>query len=448
MKHFHPFIILFLGLVLLANHACNDPTVIGSDLLAGNQLDIERTDTVTLNSYNIFVDSIATYDPDIFSNIASFPVGNFDDPVFGISRASVYAQVSLNAVFPDFQDAALVLDSIVLVMPYTSERSYGDFNELVSYEVYRVTEDFPDTVLYSDNEYTADVLIGRHDFFPAPEDSTYIRLPNTDSTVALVPQLRIRLDENNFESDFFNADQSVFDSVATFEDFFKGYHVKSTSINQGMPSYTFRNSSAGIRVYYHKDTVYSEYLFPTFSGNIVAANFVADNNSPILDLNEFVGEDAVYSDSLLFLQGMSGINFVLDMPFVQSLDNIVVNKAEIELPIAFLPDDNPALYSPLGQIIVSEILDDGRYSVIEDVTLAINRVGTAEFQTIFGGDVESDLTYRLNISSHFQNMIRGFATTKIVVTAFPKAEQAARVIINGPKHSTNPAKLNLTFTNF
>jgi len=448
MKHIQPIIFLLLGVISLSQMACNDPTVIGSDLLSGDQLDIKFMDTLTLKAHNEPIDSILMYNPNVFTNTETFPLGKFADPIFGTATSNVYLQPSLNVNFPDFDPSSQTLDSVVLILPFNAEFSYGQMDEDYTLEVYQMEGSFPDTTLYSNVDLPTHRLIGTTTYTPHPEDSVDVFSAILDTLVLEPPHLRIRLDQNGFDDDLFNIDTTASNSVDGFESFIKGLVIKPTSENKGMPSFTFRTSNSGIRVYYHQDTLARDYRFPIFSGNVVAANFIHDRTTSLLNLGEdFIGENAKYPDSLLFLQGMSGTNVVLEFPYVTDLDNIVVNKAELELPIIRLDEDED-VYTPTTQIIVSEVQEDGSFRVIDDVTLAINRIGTDRFSQLFGGGAESDNVYRLNISAHFQDMIRGLVTNKIVITTFPKAEQAARSVLGGPGNSDKPTKLKLTYTNF
>lgn len=453
MKYFHTFILYSVVIFAFTYNACNDPTVIGSDLLAGDQLDIQFTDTMTINTYSVLEDSIATYFPGIFTNIESFPVGILEDPIFGVSTSSVYAQYTLNSVFPNFDESGLALDSVVLVLPYNIQYAFGDLDETHSVEVYKMAENFPDTsTLYSDMEFMLGELIGEKDFLPltSEDDSVAVFSPIDDANVNFPPQLRISLDKNGFDTLLFNADSTILGSVDGFENFLKGIHIKPTSGNKGMPSFNFRNSNSGIMVYYHRisDTTYFNYKFPIFLGNIVTANYKHDYSTSSLNLlDDYIGKDAPLADSLIFAQGMSGINFVIEVPYSEYLSDKVINKAEIILPIQFLSEDDP-IYSPDSKLLVSEIKADGTYRLIDDFILARNRVGLDQFTDLAGGEIESDDTYRLNITTHMQDMSRGLFTENMRINIFLKSEQSSRVVLSGVGNSLAPAKLEVTFTNF
>lgn len=441
MKHFHPFLYLLLGAAFIAHVACNDPTVIGEDLLSGDQLDIEFTDTLTLLTYNAKEDSVRTFNPDIFAtNYTSFPIGDFNDPVFGRTRASAVFQVSLLGSSPVFSSGTL--DSIVLILPYRANQTYGKLDEEYTIEVLELSQSLDDSLEYFSNDSfeSFPFPIGSRSFYPAPEDSVSVFSPKDDDFVQEAPHLRVRLD-NAFSDAFFSADATNFESVDAFLDFFKGIMVRPASENGGLVSFNFGLSTTGLRVYYHVDTVFSEYFFPVNSATVVAAKF--ENDYTGATVNDFLGETSPYADSLLFLQGMSGINIVLEIPYADELTNIIVNKAELELPIIWLPNDDPD-YSPIDQIVVSQVLADGSLRLIDDIT----RSPASRLTEIFGGVVSADDVYRLNISAHFQDMIRSLVTNKLRITAYIKPEQAGRVVLGGPGNRDYPAKLNLTYTRF
>ena len=457
MKHFRFLVIVFLAISAFMHTACNDPTVIGSDLLSGDQLDIEFTDTITFNTYNVTEDSILTFIPNFGANIESFPLGKFEDPIFGTAKSGVYIQPTRpSSSPPDFNANTdnLILDSVVLVLPYNARASYGNLLETYSLDVFQLAEQLTDTAtLYSNSEFAKGDQIGFIDYMPTVEDSTEIFISKDtglkpDSLVKIQPQLRIPLTMSNFDNDLFKIDTNDIGTVEAFEAYLKGIYIKPTTTNSGMPSFNFRSNFAGIRVYYHSlDSTYSNYLFPIFLLNVVTAKYEHDLSTSVLNLeNDFIGEDATYTDSLLFIQGMSGINFVVEIPNSENLSDKVINKAELIFPILTLTEDDPQ-YFPAEQLVVSEVDDDGTVSFIDDLLLARSARGE-DFDELFGGSVEPDDTYRVNITSHIQDMSRGQVTEKMMFTLFLKSEQAARAVLGGPGNADSPARLEVTFTNF
>jgi hypothetical protein len=445
MKYTQPVALWVIGAALLALFSCNDPTVIGSDLLSGDQLDINFTDSVTFTSYVQKEDSVLTYDPNPFATaFQSFPCGEFIDPVFGKTTASISAGVLLGSKPPNFSGATL--DSMVLILPWQSGKVYGKIDELYTLEVFELQEKlFVDSTYYSNRQLAiGSSPIGSYQFTPKPGDSVQVIIPDPDSLrfQKLPPHLRIKLDDA-FSQQFFEADSLNFASDTAFLKFFKGFHVKAASQNGGMLSFNLYNALAGISVYFHRDSNFTTHVFPVSLTNVATAQFKHNYEGTLVE--NFIGKKGEVSDSLIFIQGMSGVNTVLEFPYVQTLGDIIVNKAELEFTIMNLPQDDMA-YTSIDQIVVSEIVNDTTFVDIVDV-ISTRRIAQNDFYRFFGGN-PSGGKYKLNISAHFQDMIRGVKSNKLLVRVYFKPEKTSRVVLGGPSHSISPAKLNLSFTKF
>ncbi|MFQ5446381.1 MAG: DUF4270 family protein [Saprospiraceae bacterium] len=446
MKKLHPIAFWVTGLLLMALFACNDPTVIGSDLLAGDQLDIEFTDTITVNAYTRTGDSVRTYAPLIIgSDLKSFLCGDLQDPIFGESVAEIYAQLSINSDIPDFDGAEL--DSLVFILPWQPDYFYGRTNETYEIELFELDEGMNrDSVYYSNQAFEVKPMpIGHVQFIPNPEDSVTLAVPGLDSTfVQVAPQLRIPLDEA-YSADFFNADAGNFGTDSSFIAFFKGIRISPASQNGGMLSFNLRSSLAVLRAYFHRDTVYEDYAFPIYTSNVVTTHMTNDQLGSIA--GDFLGGPSEEGDSLLFLQGMEGLSVVVEIPYVQDFEKVIVNRAELQFSTVKLMEDYED-YAPVSQVIISEIVDDSTTIIIDDVQLAINRAGD-QFNNIFGGDFDSaDNTYKLNITSHIQGMMDGSKSSRLLVTVYNRAEYPNRVVLAGSQHSEHPVKLNVSFTRY
>jgi uncharacterized protein DUF4270 len=447
MKKIHPIALWVAGSLLVALFACNDPTVIGSDLLAGDQLDIQFTDTITIDAYTRTGDSVRTFAPLIIgSDIQSFLCGDFQDaPVFGSSVSNIFAQITIGSSPPEFEDAEL--DSIVFILPWQPDNFYGNTNEDFEIELFELDDSLSrDSVYYSNQSFEIKPgPIAHVQFTPNPTDSVTLAVPGQDSVfVKVAPQLRILLDAA-FSAGFFNADKSNFATDPSFLAFFKGLRISPASQNGGMLSFNLRSPIAGMRTYYHKDTIYEDYFFPIFTANVVTMLMENDHTGSIA--GEFTGTPSADADSLLFLQGMEGLSVVVEIPWVEDFEKVIINRAELEFTVVKLMEDFED-FEPVSQVIISEIVDDSTNIIIDDVQLAINRAGS-KFNEIFGGNFDSaDNTYKLNITSHFQGMMDGSKSKKLLVTVFKRVEFPNRVVLAGPGHSEHPVKLNVSFTRY
>lgn len=449
MKKLHPVALLALVSLTFMLFACNDSTVIGSDLLEGDQLDINSTDTLTLRAWTVSQDSVKTYDPNpSSSNYTFFSCGDFRDPIFGRSIARINAQLSLNVSNPDFRGATI--DSAVLILPYRADQAYGKLNETFSLEVWELEGSLSDSASFFSNQKMAlkPSSIGYAEFVPEIKDSMDVELPKFDKPgyERLPAHLRIPMNSTFIES-FLGGDSITYTNNSLFKDFFRGIQLRapeSGAGNNGILSFEIRHPLTGLQIYYHKDTIYSQYRFPVFSSSIVTAEFEQDFSGSFVD--DYIDNTAPEGEDLLFLQSMSGVNFDLEIPYLSSLKNVVINRAELILPIVGLPGDDSD-YKPADQLVVAAVISEDNAQTINDIIYSINRAGDSFYQ-LFGGNLLPDNTYRVNISSHFKDMITGRSPNRIRFIIYQKPQKASRVVIGGPTHPTQPLKLRLSFTKF
>lgn len=437
---------VFCCLALLVLHACNDPSAIGSDLLGQDQINVAFSDTTSLIAYTVRGDSAITYDPD--DPIETYLLGNYKDPYFGVASSILNTQFRIASTEPNFENA--ILDSIVLILPYAADNLYGDvFADKFELEVLELDEDMERDNIYSNKAFStkgASLLeMGIQSISAMPFDSTVIQVYGSDTQEldTLIPQIRLRL-SNSFGEQIINQPSSTFESDTSFLDVFRGLQIRSTNETAGLLALDLINTGqAGLRLYFRSDTNFVQYIFPISSSGVKSATFTHDYSS--VDLNDFL-DDPAKGDSLLFIQGMAGVNAVFELPFVDQYQDFLVNRAELELTIVNLNEDE-SFYPPVSQIIISEIREDGSLNVIDDVIFALQRNDLGD---IFGGvPTEDDPSkYRLNISAHFRDMRDGIASNRLQITALARSQSASRVIIYGPGHSTFSAKLNLSFTPF
>ena len=439
----------------IAFYSCNDPTLVGSDLLEDLKADVEFTDTVSMISRTITGDSLSTfspYNPFSFTSpftgqLRNYLFGNFEDPVMGTSTASIYLQPRLRTLNDDFSGATL--DSIVLILPYDSINiyGYGDslvVNETFGVEVLRVTEDIPnDETLFSNStfrtdptplasyEFTPDLSV--RPFFSAAGDSTNIRYLS-------IPLSR------EFGEELLARDSTSFADNDALLEFFKGIHVVPTRNTAGVLSFLLRpdlSIHAGIYMYYDQGEE-EDLVFHLRSANESARNInlQTNNSSPLVQ--NFL-QDSDGSRDTNFIQGMAGVRTQINFPYISALKNVLINKAELELSVAELEDDNLSQYPPIDQLILLQRNADNTLTPVIDLVIVTQT--QREIEDSFGGNLLSSANvYKLNITAAFQEMIDGSLSNELVVAALSTTEQANRTILYGANHPSFPMKLNLTFT--
>lgn len=436
---------------------CADPTFVGSDLLNEDRVNAVFTDTLTIQSRTVRGDSVLTFSPNPIW-LAGYLFGDYSDPIFGSTYSEIYAQPTLELstisfLRPDFSNANL--DSVVLVLPYHGDGFYGNTDQEFSMEVYELVDSMAaDSVYYSSQKLAYNNLIGSKNFVPSLDSVTFIdyRTSSSPDTVSLA-QLRVPL-SMEFGNRILTADTSNFLTNSDFRKFFRGFALRPGKSTNGAVSFDLEpsggNYDAGIYLYFRRDTVPVQYRFPVSFRSPVSAYMENDYSGTAV---EPAINSSGFSDSLAYVQGTEGLLLELDFPNLAELENVIVNKAELLVPIAGLENDDPTVYPPAKQLYAYYYDQDTRegYVPVDDLLL-----GTpATIDIVFGGLVETgtggnpDL-YRLNISVWFQRMLEADRDSDIrntiYLTVAPRGERLSRSILYGAEHPQFPIKLNLTYT--
>lgn len=451
---------LLLLLVALLLSYCTDPTSVGSDLLEEDRVNSAFTDTVTILSRTLEGDSVATYSLSAPRWLSGYLLGDFSDPLFGRTVAEIYTQPTLNVALgsftrPDFPANAM-LDSIVLVLPYNANTFYGNTDELFQVEINELTDSLSvDSTYFSNRRFAFGQSLGSKTFTPSLDSFPVLDYRSGSSPDTFqVAQLRIQLDAA-FGQRLLSLDSATYSLNSNFINHFKGLAIRAVTPTAGMIGFTLAPDSgggffdAGIYVYYRADTLNQQYRFPISVSSPVVSYLENDHsNTPVAP---FIGS-SMFSDSLAFLQGTEGLLVELEFPNLEGLENVVVNKAELVVPVASLSGDDPDLYPPARQLLVfRRDMQSGNFVPIDDYLLP----DPSRRTTVFGGLLETGTNgqpdvYRLNISLHFQEMLKDNRTTDIsdviYLSITPRGSRASRSVLYGGTHPTNPIKLNLIYT--
>lgn len=429
-----------LLLLVILNSSCNDPTLVGSDLLDQDQVNVSSTDTITIRTHTIEGDTVRTYSPFVSSQLIAYLFGNMEDPILGSSKASIYGQVYSLQTEPDLTD--ITPDSLVLVLPYDTLRSYGTHPQTYGFEVYRVTEDMDNTMsYYSNTSFETEMM----PLASLEKNIDPLMAIEEDTSSIAYPHLRIKIEDPDLINTL-ATDASIYENDTTFVTFFKGLHIVPTLPTSSMLAFNLFDSRAGLKLYYTQtpqdtgDTLREVLQYGFLDESVKMVTF--DHRYEDAPVNEFI-QNKDLGDSLIFVQGMTGLETVIEFPYTEGYDGIIVNSAIMEIFIADLPGAGD--FEPAEQILLST-REDGNNLIIDDVLFS-----EANLSTLFGGVVVAGRNgepdkYVLNISTYFQDLIRGQIDNKLYLTIFAKPQRASRSIFYGAGHSTYPVKLNVTFT--
>jgi hypothetical protein len=436
-----------LALALLALlAACTQRTPFGADLLEDQQADYDFTDTLTLRCTVLREDSVETSDRT--STASYFLCGTLDDPFFGDFSSDIYTLFQ-PGIPASLNPSILRLDSMVMYLRYTPSGVYGDTSIRQTLRVLRLDAGSaldPTGRYYSNSSLPANIEVGRaENFLASPTDNDSLFLPT--SRAAFV---RVRLD-NSFAQELMAYDSATVVNDSAFFAQLRGLKIVSSASTAPGSMLAFNLNDEGfsrIRLYYTQDTVAKTFDY-FFRGCNKFTGFRHDYNGTAA--GQSIGQEA---NDLMYMQGAQGLKIKVEVPYADLLDNIAINRADLVLTAATLPGDFADL-TPARQFVLLESVADTSFDFISDVYNSLNALSGS--LTDFGGTPvkqsinSSTVTrYHHNISDQLQEMAdragNDLSKKTMYLSVNPQARLGMRSILYGPRSTTFPAKIALTFT--
>jgi hypothetical protein len=417
-------------LLLLILNSCTKSSILGSDIIEQDKLNVIFTDTVGLigssevrDSILVYEDSTSTFNPQ-FKSLA-----NMDDPILGNTNSSIVSQLVVDNR-PNFKTPTVDSAFMYLAFPKIGKKYYGDTTMNMNIKIYQLKDDLTGTKkVYSNKKVSIEPTpIGTLDYKVNPNkvqsaiasDSFYVKVPISPSFYTLL------------------LDTSKYTNATVFNQWIKGIIIKSETTNKcGLIFDMYSNTCiTSMRLYFKNasDTVKYTAIYKTTA--VIFNTF--QNNRTGAPVNDFLNNTAK-GDSLLFVQSTAGVDIKLQFPTLKNLKKVIINKAEIILPMR----DNPTDFTPVAQLVATyKKSSDGTFTFIPDI---ING------GSVFEGTVDlknGQYFYRLNISQYIQKVINEGLDPSIYINAESKQQTLNRSIIQGVKNSKASVKLNLIYTNY
>ena len=297
------------------------------------------------------------------NSLPSFLLGSYNHPQFGNSISSFVGQIVPNEYNHDFGDN-VVLDSVVLTMPYYSRGVETSEEGDITYEIDSVYGaspikisvfrnnfflrtfdpygDFDSSQSYFSNaslsveeaidsyQLEGELLFEIEDFTPSAEQINLTEIDTAGNTFVsqrLAPALRFKLDNPNdsfWENNFFeNQNNPVLTNESNFKDFFRGLYIKIENVGQDgtMMLLNLASSNSKLTIHYTSDnttigdsdtgsvdeveTNQHEYIM-NFSGNL----FNVFDNENLIDVSLI---DQTNGNENIYLDGGEGVITKLDL---------------------------------------------------------------------------------------------------------------------------------------
>ena len=420
------------------------PEDIGLPLLPGEDLlNAEFTDTLTLIAHTVKDDSLKT------DETSPMLLGNVNDPIFGITQASIFTQLSIPSgkTNPSFGSNP-VLDSAVLSLVYSAGQYYGNLTPQ-KFEVYELSDTMSTGASYYSNQmkpYYTTQQIGSEIITPDVKDSVFV------DTVKQLPQLRVHLDKNLFQNflDTSSSYGSSYISTAAFQIFFKGIYVKSsttgTSGDGAIMYIDMTHTYSRLTLFYHNDSISTPSAFSYYFGisKTECARFSHFDHdySSSADITAQLNSAYTIAEDNVYVQPMAGVRAKITFPYINDFfrnGKVAINKAELILPVE--PNSitgQDSMFAAHSKLIAT--VGDSLLHILPDYF---------EGSNYFGGTYDaSKKEYKFNIARYVQQVLNGTRENEglyIITNARPTTSNRVQ-LIGGNKAFSPRMRLRITYT--
>lgn len=332
---------LLIGLFLFAS--CKNDSTIGLDLDPNTALQGKLLDTLTIQTQLIKEEAVQT------GALARYPLGYMNDPLFGTTDASLAISVNTPSDNFDFGTDP-VLDSAILVLPYSSQ-FYGDTTtSIYSIDVRQLKDDiskapsFLSNKTYPEESFLIGNKIGK--IYPNTGFKVVdIVDKQSDTLKSVAPQIRVKLDKSFIASNLIGQTKNL--TVAQFLTYFKGLKVSvnktSSSGNLGVMYFNLSSDQSAVELYYKRKNATDAALIDTVKTAFSISTDLSPNAASVT--HNYSGtpietqlNNPTVQHSVTYLQGLAGLRNKISFPYLKTLKDkigkVVINKAELVIDIS------------------------------------------------------------------------------------------------------------------
>jgi hypothetical protein len=353
---------------IIAGGCDNDPDEIGIGIQPESEkLPVLFTDTLSINTYSVFVDSVRT------DETTRSMLGSYFDPVFGSSTVSMAFQLALSSATLELGEGAYI-DSIVMDLEYTSASNtdlddmvaYGDTTTLQTFNLFELDETiYADSIYYSNYQPALkENAIATKTFTPHPTDSILI------DTTKYKARLRIKMDDS-FVQKFRDASSDDFASLEGFLEFLNGIYIQPEEMTYGGAILFFNSiaTNSGMKLYYSNNSEDSlVYNLPIASSSARFMNFAHNYNLASPEFQNQLNGNTSLGDQQFYVQCMAGVETIIEIPYFRDLNptmgqvGVALNEAKL-----IISNSNPDIdFAPPGTFVLFSIDEDGTKQLVLD----------------------------------------------------------------------------------
>ncbi len=411
------FILISISLLIFS---CETDTDLGYNILPKDDiLNFNITDTSSVEVYTLLIDSIAS------DKVSSLLLGEYNDPIFGYSKASFVCQYGI-VEYPSFSSESIIDSAILYLVPDTINLNhYGNLTNMQELKVYELSNDLNDTTTYynnhNPNDFLSGVLIGQKTYAPQADD-TLVAIKLTDNFAQMFKDL---------ESSIKNDD---------FKKIFKGAYITSESAGGDGAIIKYKlNTESLIKVYSHSgETEYVFKISANMSSNIRFNLFEHDYTSSPFYSN--IG-NKVNQDSVAYIQSMGGLKTEIKLPFIKKLKelgDIAINRAELVIHTAPYSLTYESDFSVNETMVLVGLTEDSKYYLLPEY------ISGGGYRSVSYNETEK--TYKFDIAGYVRDILDGNIENNglVLFAGMGNASMKRSVITTGD--NTNRMKLIISYT--
>ena len=387
------------SLVIGAVASCSKkPDTIGLDLLDENKPFVGKDTTFNIYAYSTIEDSVISDETSV--NL----LGSIYSETFGRSNTSIYTQVRISSLNPDWGSNP-VADSVIFTLVYSGY--YGNLETEQTVRAFRILEDLErDSSYWSNVSFDTETTeLGMLSFVPDLDDILVVDTGGGISDSSYInAELRIPF-YNSFADYMFNLDTSHTSSSEAFLEEFKGVYLRADDVNAAGDGailyFDLLDDRSNLTIYYKNDSADS--LRFRYFINLNNARVGRYEHEYLLGSQDFIEQvlngDTTLGADKLYLQGNGGVKTDIFLPGVIDWANTnqkVINEAKLIINISQEYDED---YIPSTSLILFKNTEDGSFDFVPD---------QLEGENYFGGAYnEASNSYFFRISMHLQDLLAG-----------------------------------------
>lgn len=394
--------LFFLSLIIV--FSCkkkNDDSILGLDVQPENDLvGVTITDSVSLYMHTQKVDSVKSY------NDQYKYLGSNQDPVFGRTDASIYANFSISNNLTNVSFGTNpVLDSAEIVIRFLGE-ALGDTSSALTYDVYVLNDKLSSSTSYYTNSTISKSF---------SKISTLTgKLKTRGSNVCLV----LPIDENLAQ--YILQTNSNLTNNTAFQNAYKGFYITTSNSALGGPGsgairrFDLDDNLSGVNIYYHDGNSVSSkgqsFQF-TFRGvDALRFNNIKHNYSSGASLNLFdqiTGTEDVAilkGNSNVYLNCFGGTRIKINLPYLKNFTDsqkVSISRAELIIKIDEIVSPYNINYGYPSSLALIASGSDGTEELVYD------QLETTDFVKYGGNYDATNKQYVFNIARQMQKIVTG-----------------------------------------